>query len=165
MCLIFITVRKLTWKPSKVGQFTSFPLWGFSRYINVNYSAWHVYTDFFFYSSVATYRHACSENSLSINEKKKGQREVRKMVGHRRNWRESFSSAPCFVLFLPMTSARYIRTFSKRWHVCMSGCFFWVLPSTCHRRKCFRVSVHQLHWWWSISAPGQLPTYPSPKPT
>ena len=25
----------------------------------------------FFYSSVATYRHACSENSLSINEKKK----------------------------------------------------------------------------------------------
>ena len=81
MCLIFITVRKLTWKPPKVGQFTSFPLWGFSRYINVNYSAWHVYTDFFFYSSVATYRHACSENSLSINEKKKAREKSGKWSG------------------------------------------------------------------------------------
>ena len=40
-----------------------------SRYNNVNYGAWHVYKALFG-SPVATWRLACSEISLSINEKK-----------------------------------------------------------------------------------------------
>ena len=81
MCLIFITVRKLTWKPSKVGQFTSFPLWGFSRYINVNYSAWHVYTDFFFTLLLLLIGTLVPKIHFQLTKKKKARKKSGKWSG------------------------------------------------------------------------------------
>ena len=75
LCLMFITVSlqsKRVWKPLKLGLSISFSLAPFclcSRYNNVNYGAWHVCKTLFG-SSFATFRLACSEISLSINEKK-----------------------------------------------------------------------------------------------
>ena len=54
------------------------------RYNNVNYGDWHVYKPFFG-SVVATSRLACSEISLSTNEKKL-ERHPGNQVGHRTIW-------------------------------------------------------------------------------
>ena len=83
--LIFVTERKLTNLQNSHCPFR-FLFEDFRphpRYSNVNYGAWHVYKALFGYSVVIS-RLACSEISLSINEKKFI--EVREMVGHSKNW-------------------------------------------------------------------------------
>ena len=70
----------------------------FSRYNNVNYSAWHVYKPLFG-TSVAICRPACSEISLSIDEKKAREKSrERSDIIQFGKWRDGFSSSLCFVL-------------------------------------------------------------------
>ena len=130
-CFMFITVCKFTWKPLKLGKkFISFPLWRFSSHVIVtSVMALGMFTNFFWL--ICCYLPAHLLRSFTFNWWKKAREKSGNWSGIVKigRWCESFSSAPCFVLwystlFLPMTACVISELFSKRWYVCIINYFF-----------------------------------------